>query len=143
MSNLDYLIERTKQFFDLHWALDEPVPTWKGDWKWQGSVPYHDKGGVYALLDADGVVVYVGVGISRGGGLYKDHGISRRLLAHVITTDSLKGQGFYKPQKQWSDVVEIIAIGFPSKYSYLALALEDYLIRELAPKRNISRKKID
>lgn len=99
-------------------------------------MPYHNKGGVYALFDANGNIVYVGLGASRGGGIYMEHGISRRLLAHVIASDRSRGAGYYVPRKAWSEVADIGAIGFPKEYAYLAPALEDYLIGKLNPPRN-------
>ncbi|WP_114767057.1 hypothetical protein [Vibrio rhodolitus] len=141
MDNLSKIIGLTNSFFDCHWSVNEPIPKWQGEWDWKSSVPYHDKGGVYALFDSSGQVIYVGVGISKGCAVYKEHGISRRLLAHVITTDKSKGRGYYKPKAKWSEAHQLAAVGFPEKYSYLALALEDYLIRELKPRRNIARKK--
>lgn len=104
-----------------------------------GSVP--QQGGVYALFDGDKNIVYIGLGISRGGGIYKECGISKRLLAHVITRDHDKGGGSYKPQEKWGEVVDIGAIGFPGEYAYLAAALEDYLIGDLNPPRNRVKKR--
>lgn len=144
MRKLEDLKRFTNEFFRRHWSdsLTQPIPTWNNDWKWKGSVPYHDKGGVYALFDASHTIVYIGLGASVGGGLYKAHGISRRLLAHVITTDRTKGRGFYIPQKQWSEVAAIGALGFPTEYAYLAPALEDYLIGVLNPTRNNTKKRL-
>ena len=132
------LVQFTSQFFERHWDKTKHVeePVWKNNWGWQGSVPYHNKGGVYALLDKEGAVIYVGVGVSRGNQLYKEHGISRRLLSHVIATDKSKGRGYYIPKKKWAEVTDIAAIGFPKEFCYLAPALEHFLIERLSPVRN-------
>ena len=142
MSSIESLIEHTNRFFDLHWpaALDYPRPEWRSDWNWQGSVPHHDKRGVYCLFDDAGHILYIGLGASVGRGEREGFGISRRLLAHVITTDKTKGRGHYVPKQSWVDVSSLAAIGFPNEYSYLALALEDYLIDKLSPPRNRSKK---
>lgn len=142
MTTFARLKEITEEFFRRHWdsSSSHPAPTWKNEWPWEGSVPYHNKGGVYALFDANGNVVYVGLGASRGGGIYKEHGISRRLLAHVIASDPSKGAGHYVPRKAWNEVADIGAIGFQKEYVYLAPALEDYLISELNPPRNRIKK---
>lgn len=134
----DELLQLSGEFFDRHWSTSEgiEIPTWKNNWGWQGSVPYHNKGGVYALLDKDNTVIYVGLGVSRGNNLYKEHGISRRLLAHVISTDKSKGSGHYIPKQKWSEVRDIAAIGFPKEYCYLAPALEHFLIERISPVRN-------
>ncbi|WP_018984910.1 GIY-YIG nuclease family protein [Salinimonas chungwhensis] len=142
MSSIENLIEHTNNFFNLHWpeSLNRPRPEWKSDWNWQGSVPHHDKRGVYCLFDGAGDILYLGIGASVGGGKRVGFGISRRLLAHVITTDKTKGRGHYIPKRRWADVNSLAAIGFPNEYSYLALALEDYLIEKLSPPRNRSKK---
>lgn len=138
MANIDQLILKTNEFFARHWFSDSEfeMPEWKYNWPWAGSVPYHNRGGVYSLFNEFGEVIYIGLGISIGGGAYKEHGISRRLLSHVITTDKEKGSGNYVPQKKWKSVADIGAIGFPCEISYLAASLENFLIRELKPERN-------
>ncbi|WP_144439642.1 hypothetical protein [Halomonas chromatireducens] len=143
MSSIDALIDSTDEFFRRHWTscIAHPTPEWKADWDWKGSVPHHDKRGVYALFDEAGKVIYVGLGASVGGGDRTGYGISRRLLAHVITTDKTRGRGHYVPQGKWSEVSSLAAIGFPNEYSYLAPALEDYLIERLAPPRNSSKRR--
>ncbi|GAA5214665.1 GIY-YIG nuclease family protein [Corallincola platygyrae] len=143
MPTFNDLKEATDVFFKRHWDKSSHTQPyeWVANWPWRGSVPHHDKAGVYALIDGEGEIVYVGLGASRGGGLYKEHGISRRLLSHVITTDTAKGRGNYKPKPKWQGVVDIAAIGFSPNFSYLAPALEDYLIGELEPKRNKVKKK--
>tara|TARA_R110002126_G_scaffold161549_13_gene309411 strand:+ start:473 stop:910 length:438 start_codon:yes stop_codon:yes gene_type:complete len=136
--NFDDLVQLTGQFFERHWDKAENVelPVWKNNWGWQSSVPYHNKGGVYALIDKDEAVIYVGLGVSRGNQLYKEHGISRRLLSHVIATDKSKGRGYYTPKQKWTEVIDIAAIGFPKEFCYLAPALEHFLIERISPVRN-------
>ncbi len=85
--------------------------------------------------------MYVGLGISKGGGKHDEHGISRRLTAHVIRTNREKGRGHYRPQDNWQDVKDIGAIGFPPDYTYLAASLEDFLIRKIKPPRNSAKVK--
>lgn len=143
MTTIDDVVNYSNVFFEKHWDKSSPLqaPEWKCNWQWVGSVPYHDMAGVYALFEAAGNLVYVGLGASRGGGIYNEHGISRRLLAHVIAPDPSKGRGFYKPKDKFADVTNIGAIGFPSEYSYLAPALEDYLIGMLNPPQNSVKKR--
>jgi hypothetical protein len=141
--SFEALFQHTNAFFSKHWnssVLGEP-PEWKRGWAWKGSVPYHDKGGVYALFDKGNTLLYIGLGASVGGGSYKEHGLSRRLLAHVITTDPTKGKGHYVPQKKWTEVASIAGIGFEAGQSYVAAALEDYLIWNLSPPRNSTKKR--
>lgn len=117
-------------------ALSLQRPGWK---TWEpflyGSVPSHDLGGCYALF-SENELLYIGLGASKGGGLYPDHGISRRLMAHVIASDRQRGQQWSKLRESWGSVTSIRTIGFPNDFSYMAAALETFLIRELNPPRN-------
>jgi hypothetical protein len=133
----------TAEFFQSHWDKTSaaPLPTWKSVWKWTGSVPYHDKAGVYALFDSDMRVVYIGVGTSTGN-RYPEHGISRRLIAHVIEANPDYKKTPEEPQyiakSKWKKfkIEHLGAVGFPREFAYLALALEAFLIEKLAPIAN-------
>ncbi len=141
MRTLKSLEEATAKFFDMHWdksSTVSPMP-WISGWPWKGSVPYHDMAGVYALINGEGEVVYIGLGASIGNNTYPEHGISRRLLSHVLRANKNLGNGHYKPQAKWAEVVDIGAVGFPAEYVYLAPALEDFLIRLFKPIRNRSK----
>ena len=142
MCQLSELIKTSELFFLRHWDKKNQsnTPVWKNNWEWKGSVPYHNKGGVYALLNDSEEVIYIGLGVSKGGGKYKEHGISRRLLSHVIKKDPAK-KGTFIPKKKWSNVKDIAAIGFDYEESYLAASLEAFLIRELKPEMNLVNKK--
>lgn len=142
MSNLEQLKEKTALFFRRHWQESEPFPEWRFDWDWRGPVPNYRLGGVYSLLAGD-QVVYVGLGNSRGGGIYQERGISRRLEAHVLDIAPKGSAASYVPKTRWQTIgVTIIGtIGFPAALSYLAPALEDYLIGELNPVENSIRRK--
>jgi hypothetical protein len=143
MNKKEKIIELTNSFFEMHWYSknEHSSPEWKFGYSWSGSVPYHDKGGVYALLGANDEVIYIGLGASRGGGIYKEHGLSRRLLNHVLDVNKEKGSGHYLPKKKWSTIKDIGAIGFPEELTYLAAALEDYLIGLLNPPENVTKRK--
>ena len=119
------------------WAFHPP--TWDDQWDWKGSVPNHNKGGVYALFDESGDLIYIGLGASVGAGNRVGFGLSRRLTGHVITTDKDKGRGHYKPEENWSEVRAIATLGFPNEYCYLAAALEDFLIGRIDTQRNQSK----
>lgn len=142
MSNVDQLIEKTGIFFRRHWRESEPCPEWRFDWEWSGPVPNYLLGGVYSLLAGDRVV-YVGLGNSRGGGIYQERGISRRLEAHVLDLAPEGSEASYIPKSRWQTigVTSLGTIGFPAELSYLAPALEDYLIGELSPSENSIRRR--
>ena len=142
MSTLEKLLEITEVFFSRHWSESKPHPQWRFDWQWRGPVPNYLLGGVYCLV-ADDNVVYVGLGNSRGGGIYKERGLSRRLEAHVLDLAPKGCSVDYLPKERWQTVgvSSIGTIGFPAELSYLAPALEDYLIGELNPPENSVRRR--
>ena len=126
----------TSEFFRFHWPADfNEAPNWVS---WQeflkGSVPNHQHGGCYAIFSGPSLI-YIGLGVSRGGGIYQQHGISRRLMAHVLRSDLARGRQWSKLDESWRDATAIYTLGFPGR-EYLAPALESYLIRELSPPRN-------
>ncbi|MBP2667671.1 MAG: hypothetical protein H6Q76_2651 [Firmicutes bacterium] len=137
MNDHEKLVANTAQFFTLHWGVCSDIPQWDFSWQWCNAVPNYQLGGVYALFSGD-TLQYVGLGSSVGGGIYKDHGISRRLLAHVLKSAPADASVSYEAQDRWKALqVDLVAtIGFPTEYSYLASALEDYLIGRLSPPEN-------
>lgn len=126
------LIEETREFFHRHWSGSEPVPVWQFGWEWRGAVPNHLLAGLYALFSDDSLI-YIGLG--RSG---KERGISARLESHVLRISKDNSDYRYIPQQKWSDlgVNRLATIGFPSEFSYLSPALEDYLIDKLKPPGN-------
>ena len=131
---LNDLEAATARFFEMHWneavVLQRP-PSWLGWHAFQGSVPNFQHAGCYALFVGK-TLVYVGVGASKGGGLYPDHGISRRLLSHVLKANRHEGRGVYVTRPRWEGVTSIYTIGFSSEFAHLSPALESFLIRVLA-----------
>lgn len=142
MSDQERLSAQTKEFFSLHWGLNEEPPEWNYSWRWLNAIPNYQLGGLYALFSGN-KLLYVGLGASTGGGIYKDRGISRRLLAHVLQTAPKDTSVSYEPQDRWKAIqVDLVAtIGFPAGRNYLACALEDYLIGELNPPENQMKRK--
>lgn len=127
----------TNEFFKKHWCIGAEVPNWNDSWNWCGPVPNFDLGGLYALFASD-KLIYIGLGNSRGGGIYKNHGISRRLIAHVLVTSSNDSLRSYDLQERWKNlgVDKLVTIGFPADFDYLSPALEDFLIGRLNPAEN-------
>lgn len=131
------LAEATTAFFARHWISEDlgPCPTWQHwDEFLQGSVPNHQHPGCYAVFFGS-ELRYVGLGASLGGGSYKEHGISRRLMANVIQADRLRGPVWSKLRERFTGATDIYTLGLPNT-SYLAAALETYLIRCLQPPMN-------
>lgn len=133
----------TEDFFRLHWGLGFPPPPWDFSWNWHGAVPNYRLAGVYALLRGD-ELLYIGLGASRGGGIYQDRGLSRRLMSHVFLRDRSNSTG-YLPREKWKALkVDVVGtIGFPQEANYLAPALEDYLIGRLTPPQNHVKRQAD
>jgi len=131
---MDSLIQETAEFFNRHWYGDLPVPEWNFNWNWQGPVPNYLLGGLYALFRDDSLI-YIGLG--RSG---ESRGISARLVSHVLKSSD-KSEG-YIPRDKWQQlgVNKLATIGFPPELSYLAPALEDYLISRLKPSANSTGK---
>lgn len=141
--NLDALRTSTGRFFELHWPTKElgaEPPSWLGPYQFTGETPYPKAGGCYALFNGSSLR-YVGLGASRGGGAYVEHGIARRLMSHVMRADKTKGRFVYMPRKGWEHITAVYTIGFPLQASYLAPALEDFLIGELGPPDNRAKRK--
>jgi hypothetical protein len=137
VEDLEKLIEATSGFFGLHWSpeqLGEP-PGWR---LWEtfleGSVPGYQYGGCYALFEGNRLT-YIGLGVSRGGGLYQQHGLSRRIMAHVYRSDHARGPNCLRLHEKWLRTTGLYTLAFP-EHEYLAPALESYLIRDLQPPRN-------
>ncbi len=136
------LVEATNLFFARHWTAAEMPPEWNFSWNWCGAIPSFDLGGVYALFTKE-KLLYVGLGASRGGGLYEKHGLSRRLMNHVVINAPKESQVSYVPRERWANLeIDLVAtIGF-SKWDYLAPALEDFLIDTLSPSENKVKRKL-
>jgi hypothetical protein len=131
MSYQDELIALTQSFFAKHWGVEAEEPEWDFSWEWRGPVPNYLVGGVYALFKG-GEVLYVGLGNSRGGGIYQDRGISRRLMAHVIKSAPSGSGKDSVLRERWeaAGVDKVATLGFPEELNYLAPALEDFFNRK-------------
>lgn len=93
--------------------------------------PNGNKQGVYAFVKGN-VVTYIGVGTSKGHGLYRGHGIGKRFQAYAKYVD-----GQYKAvDARLKEAGRAMTIGFNTEEAYLANALELYLIAKLNPKYN-------
>lgn len=138
MNEFSDLQTKTAEFFQLHWPSgNEEAPQWiKWDPFLSAPGPNYDKVGCYALF-AGPEVFYLGVGMAKGkpGSRYENHGISAR-LNHVMSADHEKGSG-YKLKEKWANlgINGAYTLGF-TKYTYLALALENFLITEMRPREN-------
>jgi hypothetical protein len=68
--HIDQLESTTQSFFELHWVNGIDIPTWKGNWDWNSSLPNCDLGGVYALLNGKDEIVLSGVGSQQKAVVY-------------------------------------------------------------------------
>lgn len=135
-SRLKNLIALTEIFFQNHWnekKLGLP-PSWSSIHTDFRKIPNYDKQGVYAFVKDD-EITYIGVGTSRGGGLYRGNGLSARVMKYCRWID--KPNNVYGPiDVRLKEAGAIITIGFEQNHAYLANALEIYLISRLQPKYN-------
>jgi hypothetical protein len=143
MVTLNDVHDRTAAFLDLHWPDGEDRPVWSAPWTFAGTIPNQDLKGVYAHLRGD-AVIYVGVGAGRGPGKYEGAGLGSRLhrywMRHPTEPRTDDGEPKYAPTEVFGESTELAAIvtlGFPADRSYLAYALEAYLIGELKPEKNV------
>jgi excinuclease UvrABC nuclease subunit len=129
----------TFNFFQNHWPPSAgDNPQWSEPWEFKDSVPNNEMGGCYAWLNDQDKIIYIGVALSMGDGIYKGHSLGHRISGYwkvkkdqPVDEDGIK---LYESTKE--GVAKIMTIGFPEEYGYLAAALELYLIQRLHPEKN-------
>tara|TARA_R110000772_G_scaffold95317_11_gene193601 strand:- start:8595 stop:9062 length:468 start_codon:yes stop_codon:yes gene_type:complete len=126
------------EFFRRHWSSSEvEVPSWNMPWGLVGTLPGHNKQGIYLLLGAHDEVLYIGVGASLGGGKYTGYGLGVRTNQYFRMAEGQRGVPVknrqYAPKKKWADrgVSQVVTLGFNQDYAYLAYGLEAFLLREI------------
>jgi hypothetical protein len=136
------LKQQTRTFLRRHWdpeLLDAPHPSWSRPWQFQGGIPNHRLPGCYALLRGD-KVIYIGSGTGKGKERYKGSGLGSRLQVYCSRDFSVKATDpagrQYKPTARAKGITALVTIGFDARYSYLADALEAFLIDRLHPEGN-------
>lgn len=100
-----------------------------------GTIPFYDRKGCYALF-SDSELLYVGVAAEAT--------LAARLSGYTRVAE----KGFSCADRPYKPVPDLEAKGlnriytlcFPDERSYLASALEKYLIRKLQPRENIHGK---
>src|SRR5690606_6946554 len=113
----------------------------KSEWDFNGTIHNHDKQGCYALIK-NNEIIYIGVGISKGSGIYKNHGLGYRLKRYLKVNKNLQqNPNKYLPTENWQELTGILTIGFPNEHFCLASALEIYLVYHLNPIQNKNLKK--
>lgn len=123
----------TYEFMALHWPCSAgPAPHWSQPWSLRGPgpAPNADAQGCYAIYANDSLV-YIGLAAGNGAGGYVGHGIGSRLYKHVLRINwaaSKSGDRCYMPLDRWKEATHIRTLGFATEFSYLAPALEMYLI---------------
>lgn len=136
MATREDLEEETKIFFDLHGSSMTAL-RWNFSWDGRGAIPNHEFDGVYALLRGE-TLLYIGVGAGHDHDTLKKYGLRKRLLAHVLEVAPTNSDVPYILEQRWRNagVDKIATLGFPPEVSYLACALEHYLIAKLDPPEN-------
>jgi hypothetical protein len=134
----DAIKAASDEFFRRHWSTSETeVPSWNSPWDFVGTLPGHNKQGIYLLLGEHDEVLYIGVGASLGGGKYTGHGLGSRMNQYFTMAEGQRGVPLknrqYAPKKKWADrgVSQVVTLGFHQDYAYLAYGLEAFLLREI------------
>lgn len=127
----------TAEFFEKHWninTLNVNPPSWSDEYRFSGSLPNYDKQGVYAFAKGN-IITYIGVATSKGGGKYRGHGLGKRFQAYSRVVNDA-----HTPTDQrLIDAGAMLTIGFEQEHSYLANALELFLIGRLNTENNSNR----
>ncbi len=135
---------KTKLFFDLHWPKESNLdsPKWSKPWNYDSSIPNVAFPGCYAFIDSKDHVVYIGVGASKGKGIYADAGIGKRVGRYKRLNKAPKPSTKYVLSEPWNsrNIKELRTIGFPFELGYLTYSLEVFLIRNLLPFYNRTNK---
>lgn len=130
----------TKKFLDEHSKNKYTEPLWSEQWKFKGEIPNQAKQGVYAFLDENSEVVYIGVGASKGGGIYEGAGLGSRLgriwKKHSLTPLHEDGSKLYEKTDSYKYIHSVVTFALEPTEWYLAYALEYYLISKMLPTKN-------
>lgn len=136
--NIEELIECSNQFFSLHWnaeAIGSNPPQWSERYTFEGSLPNHEKQGVYAFVTKENEVTYIGVGTSKGNDRYRGHGLGKRFQAYT----KMLNDAHTPTDERLVEAGGMVTIGFNIEQAYLANALELYLLGRLKTKYNSNR----
>jgi hypothetical protein len=141
---LNDLAMETDKFLQLHWpkGLWLNAPNWSEPWFMKGEMPSGAKQGVYALLNNNREVIYIGVGASFGSGIYEGCGLGSRTTTYTRVASNQRGvpikERRYIPSKEWQNrgLVAISTFGLEKEHAYLSYGLEAYLLSMFSPKYN-------
>lgn len=133
---LSLLLSLTQQFFEQYWNTNTlgVAPVWSDIHTNFGKIPNFDKQGVYAFVKGS-EITYIGVGASKGSGLYQGNGLSRRFQKYckwIDETNNIYGA----VDERLKDAGAVVTIGFDPEHAHLAYALEIYLISRMKPLHN-------
>jgi hypothetical protein len=128
----------TRRFMSRHWdeiLLKAPTPQWL-KLNPQDVQEEAEEGGCYAVLDSRDRLIYVGLALAEHDPAHPNRkaGVLRRLFRHVIRRGALSKGLMDAKRAAWNEnggIGAILILPFPARYTYLAAALEIYLIREL------------
>jgi len=128
----------TSEFFHKHWnnsVIEKLPPMWSELYTFEGSLPNFDKQGVYAFVKGR-AITYIGVGASSNGvGRYAGHGLGKRFQSY----SKVENDRHVPKDSRLIDAGAMITIGFLPEHSYLAYALEMFLIGRMETEHNVNR----
>lgn len=134
------LRKTTKEFFENYWSHNNGAPPeWSNHWYFNDSIPNNEKRGCYALFK-ESEIIYIGVGIGKGTGIYQGCGLGFRLKKYWEVNKDKTVNKKYRPTENWKELTSIITIGFEENHYSSAAALEVYLINKINPSKNFQHK---
>lgn len=144
IATLTELDASSERFFELHWNAEHggACPSWNLPWFFLGTLHGNSSQGVYALLDKNCTVLYIGVGASYGRALYAGHGLGSRISAYRRVSPGQAGvpikERKYEPTALWAQrgLTSIATLELPAKCAYLAYALEAWLLHHCPTPHN-------
>lgn len=138
MPSIENLKSLTAEFFCRHWneaIIGSAPPIWSDRYEFIGSLPNHDKQGVYAFVNHKNEVTYIGVATSQGGGPYRGHGLGKRFQAYARVINDAHSP----TDSRLKEAGGMVTIGFSTNHAYIANALELFLLGRLDTAHNINR----
>ncbi|SFJ70209.1 hypothetical protein SAMN05216429_1051 [Marinobacter persicus] len=101
----------------------------RAEYRWNDTWPSNGKAGIYAFLDVDGHVVYIGKSSMKSS-------VSARLSSYCQYGP---GKSCQLKQDQWKVQPRYVwIVGVPTETPFEAAALEEFLIREITTSDNVN-----
>lgn len=143
-ATLENLQTLTKEFLDLYFKNStNQEMKWSDLWNRVGNFPNNSKRGIYAFLNSEKKIIYIGVGAKVAcASKYETNGIANRVFQRLNLSTPKDELGRFRQKKGWEDLEYVITFPFKTSEnlqeddSYMAYAFEQFLIRRIRPVKN-------